>query len=94
MIEKIKKKQQAEIEQMLMFEISQAKAAQDKAAKVQLEAEKEERAKKERELRAKDAAGSVWAEEPTDITAQALGRDPASLRWVATGPPGGVVLSP
>lgn len=55
-IEKIKKKQQAEIEQMLMFEISQAKAAQDKAAKVQLEAEKEERAKKERELRAKDAA--------------------------------------
>ena len=55
-IEKIKKKQQAEIEQMLMFEISQARQLSEKEDKVRAEKAKEEARRLEREQRAKETA--------------------------------------
>jgi sialidase-1 len=42
-------------------------------------------------LRSADAKGSVWPTTPTDITQDVLGYD--SLAWVATGPPGGIVVN-
>jgi hypothetical protein len=56
MVEKIRKKQQGEIEQMLMFEIRAAQLNLEKADKVRQQQEADERAKREREARAAEAA--------------------------------------
>lgn len=55
-LEKVKKKQQAEIEQMLMFEIRAAQLTKEKADKVLAMQQADEREKKERQARAKAAS--------------------------------------
>lgn len=55
-LEKIRKKQQAEIEQMLMFEIRSAQLAQEKMEKVQAVQEADQREKEEKQARAMAAS--------------------------------------
>ena len=56
MVEKIKKKQQAEIESMLLFEIRAAQINKEKEEKLAAQAEADAREKQARERRAKEAA--------------------------------------
>lgn len=56
MLEKIKRRQQAEIEQMFMFEIRVAQVNDEKARRLKAIGEADERMARERERRAKDSA--------------------------------------